>query len=163
MQIVTENLLLRKLIPEDASLQYMSWFNDPLIIKFIQSKPSSLKSLQEFIKEKNGCENVLMLGIFSRDNLSHIGNLKFEPILFESKSAVLGIMIGDNNMRGKGFAGEAILASCRYLHDNYQLNHFNLGVSNSNLSAIRAYEKIGFIKKIVDADNGVSHMSFEFK
>lgn len=163
MNIFTENLLLRKLTPEDVSLKYLSWFDDPLIVKFIQSKPSSLEILQEFIKVKNSCANVLMLGIFSRENSSHIGNLKFEPISFDSQSAVLGIMIGDKNMRGKGFAGEAIVASCRYLHDHYKVNHFNLGVSNSNLSAIRAYEKIGFKTKFVDTDNGVLHMSLEFK
>lgn len=163
MQIVTENLVLKKLAPEDATLHYLSWFDDPLIVKFIQNKPSSLDSLKEFIREKNSCANVLLLGMFCKENLCHIGNLKFEPVSFDSNSAVLGIMIGDRNMRGKGFAGEAIIAACRYLHSNYKLNHFKLGVSNSNLSAIRAYEKIGFTTKSVDAKNGILHMSFEFK
>lgn len=150
MNIQTERFILRKLTIDDATQSYLAWFDDPVVAAFIESRPTATAELAAFIAEKNASAQALLLGIFSKQTQSHIGNIKFEPLLIEKKYAALGILIGDANWRGCGLSQEVILACCQHLFTELGISHFCLGVLKENLSAIRAYEKIGFIKS--DAD-----------
>ena len=50
----------------------------------------------------------------------------------------------NNQYRGKGYAGEMIRQLMEYLHGK-GINIAHLAVAKSNRSAIRAYEKTGFM------------------
>ena len=89
--------------------------------------------------------HALLLGIFDIANNVHIGNVKYEPIDFENRTAVMGILIGDKNYRGIGVAPEVIKASSIWLKNTHNITSIILGVSIENDKAINAYKKIGFI------------------
>ena len=90
---------------------------------------------------------VLFFGIFSRESNEHIGNIKFEPINFHNKTAIMGILIGEEGWRGRGVTPEVIKSSSEWLNKKYDINHIALGVDSKNIAAIKAYEKIGFKNK----------------
>jgi [ribosomal protein S5]-alanine N-acetyltransferase len=56
----------------------------------------------------------------------------------------MGILIGDNNWRGKGVAAEVIKANSNYLADQCGIETISLGVDKNHKAAIVAYQKIGF-------------------
>lgn len=148
IEITSERFLLKTLQFGEATETYLDWFSEKNIGEFIVAARSeqSIESLNEFIKEKFAATDCLFFGIYEKGGGAHIGNVKYEPISIEHSSSVMGIMLGDLNWRGKGVAGEIIQASFDYFKENFELKKMLLGVEVENQPAIRAYEKLGFVK-----------------
>jgi RimJ/RimL family protein N-acetyltransferase len=123
---------------------------------FIQSaRPDyQLKELIEYIDEKNDAADALLLGIFSANNGKHIGNLKFEPILFDDRKAVLGLLIGDADFRGIGVGTEILPYVFSKLCGEYEIELIELGVDVDNKAALSLYQKMGFNIKSSHGTNG---------
>lgn len=139
----TQRFTLRTLTEKDATERYLSWFSDDSSKRYIEYNSSSLFKLSQYIKEKNSAKDCMLLGIFF--NGTHIGNIKYEPICLTKAEATMGILIGDSEWRGKGVATEVIRATAEYLKETAGITTILLGVDKDNTSAIRSYEKIGFI------------------
>ena len=101
--------------------------------------------LRKYVVDKISRDDVLFLGIFEKSRELHIGNIKYEPVNSELGYAIMGILIGDADYRGKGVASEVLLYSIQWLNDNEGIHKVFLGVDVENKNAIRAYEKSGFI------------------
>ena len=78
MRIVTKNYILKKLSVKDVNKNYLKWFNDKKIKKYIDSSPKTISSLKIYVKEANINPNTLFWGIFK--NQKHIGNIKIFQI-----------------------------------------------------------------------------------
>jgi RimJ/RimL family protein N-acetyltransferase len=141
---------MRKLSVDDDLTNYLYWMQNPSNNPFILSAALSydLYQLKKFINTCNNQSNVNLFGIFTNENNVHIGNIKFDEISLSNKSAMFGILIGDKNFRGKGFAKEAIISSVLWLKDNYDIETIKLGVDHKNISAFNLYLKLGF--KIIE-------------
>lgn len=151
-RIETNRFILRELCKKDASTTYLNWLKNSDSSKYIltANQTRELEDLETYIDEKLNDQACLFLGVFTKDNETHIGNIKYEPIDLENREVAMGILIGDSNWRGKGVAKEIIVATCEYLKNNYTLKRVILGVENNNIPALRAYQKIGF-KKFSDS------------
>ena len=142
----TERFLVKSLTVEDVSEQYVSWFSEKTVRQYIVAARfrQTLETLRTFVAEKLASETALLLGIFSKTEGGHIGNMKFEPIDRAAGRAVVGILIGETDWRGRAVFGEVFAAAVRILAETMQVTHFWLGVEKENESAIRAYCKAGF-------------------
>jgi RimJ/RimL family protein N-acetyltransferase len=128
----SDNFTFQNLEPNQEKLKnYLSWMRDIKNNIFIESidKSYSLEKLSQFIDEKNNSSEALLLGIFDNNDGTHFGNIKFEPINIESKTAWLGILIGDLRYRG----------------NNFEISKIYLGVDKNNFVALKAYLKCNFI------------------
>jgi ribosomal-protein-alanine N-acetyltransferase len=145
--IRSERCYLRQLSVHDDLTNYLYWMQTPSNNPFILSASLSydLIQLENFIHTCNYRTDIILLGIFTKDDNVHIGNIKFDEINLLNKSATLGILIGDKKYRGKGMAREVIRASVLWLQDNYDIKIIRLGVSPDNVSALNLYLKLGFI------------------
>lgn len=163
MIINTERFQLRTLTVKDATDKYLSWFNESLkfskYISFAQKKVS-INDLIQYIEERKNREDILFLAIFTDDS-QHIGNIKYESINFEDRSATMGILIGEKEWRGKGVASEVIKRSSEYLKENFGIKNINLGVDKNNIPAITAYKKMQF--KVVKEVNNRLKMRLSLK
>ena len=132
----------------DVSDRYLRWINSSNN-KYIDYTNQSriLADIQSYVAEREDDSTILFLGIFIRESNEHIGNIKFEPINFHNKTAVMGILIGEEGWRGRGVALEVIKSSSEWLNKQYDINRIALGVDSKNIAAIKAYEKIGFKNK----------------
>jgi ribosomal-protein-alanine N-acetyltransferase len=146
MIINTERFQLKPITTDDVTDKYLSWFSESQdvgqYISFAQKKVN-IGDLIQYVKHREKREDVLFLAIFTFSG-EHIGNIKYEPISHEDKSATMGILIGNKEWRGRGVASEVIKCSCEYLKENYGINSIELGVHKDNTSAITAYKKIQF-------------------
>ena len=138
----TARFNLRTLTKADATIRYLSWFNDKMSKQYIAYSSTSIDELSSYIESKNASTACLLLGIFHGNE--HIGNIKYEPISYITGEATMGILIGDPQWRGKGVASEVITASASYLKKNHSTKVIILGVDTRNHSAIKSYEKLGF-------------------
>jgi len=125
--------------------RYLKWINNPdnSYIQYTNQR-RSITDLQLYVEQREEDATVLFLGIFVRDSGEYIGNIKYESIDIEEHQATMGILIGEENWRGRGVATEVINKSAIWLQENLNINKILLGVDVGNISAIRAYEKSGF-------------------
>jgi RimJ/RimL family protein N-acetyltransferase len=144
--INTDRFILREIIEEDASEAYLSWFRDPLSVKYITAAgtQNELFNLRQYIRARAHRNDVLFLGIFDATSGQHVGNIKYEPVNDEMGYAIMGILIGEITYRGIGVAKEVITASSKWLSDNRNIKEILLGVHTENIPAIKAYENMGF-------------------
>ena len=145
-EIVTPRFLLRPLAPDDATDRYSGWLDDAAAVRYIEAarRPHDVAQLKAYIAERTGRSDVLFLGIFTRSEGGHIGNIKYEPVDEAEGYAVMGILIGEPEWRGRDAAGEVITASADWLAQNRGIREVVLGVQREHRSAISAYERIGF-------------------
>ena len=146
MKIITDRFFLRPLVKADASLAYLNWMKDEAVSQYISAAKNtkSIKILESYIIEKSTDKNCIFLGIFEKNTDTHIGNIKYDPISFSRKEAVMGVLLGDPSWRGKNVFNEIFKATQNWLLEKHSIKTIILGVDASNTAAIRAYEKVGF-------------------
>lgn len=149
LQIFTRRFILRPLDVNDVSERYLNWLRDKVSLQYISAAASQPDTsvLRQYVVERHGREDVIFLGIFERESRLHIGNIKYEPVNSELGYAIMGILIGEPEWRGKGVATEVLLASADWLHQYRNIKQIVLGVSRANTAAILAYQKVGFIEE----------------
>ena len=157
--ITTPRFVLRPLEPDDATERYSRWFDDAAFIVAGQSA-HGIPELSAYIEDRVGREDVLFLGIFTRDSGEHIGTIKYEPVDRDRRYAVMGIFVGEQEWRGCGVAAEVIGASSRWLRERYRIDIIVLGVEGANTPAIRAFGKIGFRREACDELPGLPGSAF---
>ena len=86
LRIEGKQIYLRKLTKKDATIEYCSWLNDSEVTEHLVTIKTTVEEIEKYIKEKNENNKCLFLGIFSKENDQHIGNIKIEPIDFQRKS-----------------------------------------------------------------------------
>ncbi len=148
----TDRFLLKPLNINDVSKNYCFWLRSKKYSDYIVSSDSSTtkKDLELYITNCRDRKDVLFLGIFVKKNGAHIGNIKYDSIDTVNGSAVMGILIGDDEWNSKGVSKEVILNSALWLKNNLGIKIIALGVSGNNIPAVKAYRKIGF--KEADTD-----------
>lgn len=137
---------MRPLTKEDVTERYLRWLSDPITTRFIEtaSATNAREELTNYVAERSNRPDILFLGIFVRATGEHIGNIKYEPINLIKKYAVMGILIGQPEWRGKAVAPEVIGETAKWLKDTIGLTEIVLGVEKENMPGIRAYENCGF-------------------
>lgn len=147
----TNRFLIRKLHKRDANKNYLNWFKEKSIRKFIQgySENINISFLKKYIATQNKNKKTLFFGIFSKNN-KHVGNIKFHNININQNKVFMGILIGDRNFRGIGLTKEVLDFFSQYFYDNYNITNIMLGVHKNNKNAIKAYKKSGF--KIISSN-----------
>lgn len=139
----SERLFYEPLGIKHLSKKYLGWMNDDIVIKHLESGGYTYNMLKEFLLkyEKN---KILFWAIILKNSNVHIGNIKIDPIDKVSNSGEYGILIGDRNSWGEGYAYEASKKIINYCFNSLKLSQITLGVKKKNLSAIKLYEKLGF-------------------
>jgi RimJ/RimL family protein N-acetyltransferase len=140
-------------------MEYFYWMNDKQSNRFIEgtTKSLSLDDVISYVEEKNNSTNALLMGIFDKKSGKHIGNVKLEPIDIKSSSAWFGILIGNLEFRGRGFAKEIIDTFLETTFLNLGIKTFYLGVNQENIPAINVYQRCGF-HEFAHQKNGGIHM-----
>ena len=141
----TDRFTLKIMTPELVGPAYLSWFSDESLMPFIvySREKTSLSELQDYVSEKLSSPAALMFGIFLRDAGHHIGNIKFEPLDFQSGHGVMGILLGDPDWRGRGVFSE-ISGMIEPELKSLGIDRLYLGVEKENQAAVRAYQKWGY-------------------
>lgn len=153
---VGRRLYLRTLTPDDATAAYCSWLNDPAVNHYLTTKHCTIPELKEYIKSRNSQLNAIFYGIFLNGADKHIGTIKLQDIGTRND---LAILIGDKRSWGQGYAGEAMQLLIDYGFRILGLRQITLGVIGQNLSAIKAYTKLGF--KEVNREYGTERFGNE--
>jgi ribosomal-protein-alanine N-acetyltransferase len=154
-----------KLIPlcsaNHLSEEYLTWMNDEDVIQHLESGGNyTYVKLKQFL-EKLDSNPILFWAIHIKETNKHIGNIKIDPIDEKHRYGEYGILMGDKEEWGKGFAKEASIQVIKYCFSAaINLRKINLGVRSKNTSAFYLYKSIGFeiegcLKKHVITKDGL--------
>jgi RimJ/RimL family protein N-acetyltransferase len=141
-------LILRNLTEADAGERYLAWMRDPEVLRYLEARLSehSLESLRGFIESSNSSATHLLLGICLKDG-RHIGNIKLGPIHVYHRHAAIGLLVGERDCWGRGYAGEAIARLSRHAFEGLELEKLYAGCYASNLGSLRAFHKAGYAEE----------------
>lgn len=125
--------------------QYVDWLNDPEVYAYLETGGEySLEKLEDFLRNVETKE-ILFWAIHLKSSKKHIGNIKIDPLTERHGLGEYGIMIGERNEWGNGYATEAserIIEFC--FSPALNLRKMTLGVVVDNVAAVELYKKLGF-------------------
>ncbi len=141
-----ERLYLRGVTRADVTEKYLSWMNNPAVMQYLESRfyPHSLDSLLEFVAAMEHDRDNLFLAIVLKDVDRHIGNIKLGPINWLHRFADIGLLIGEQDCWGKGYATEAIQILTHYAFNRLNLHHLTAGCYAQNVGSAKAFIKAGW-------------------
>jgi RimJ/RimL family protein N-acetyltransferase len=130
----------------DADDRYYQWMNDPEVTSFLESRfyPVSVESLRQYVVDRQKDRDSVFLAIVDKKQDLHIGNVKLGPIDWIHRRAEIGILVGEKNLWGKGYATETIRLVVDYAFRVLDLHKVTAGCYANNLGSQRAFEKVGF-------------------
>lgn len=144
-------IYLQSISEQDASEEYVSWLNDPLVNQYLetrhqkQSLETAINFLQAIIKNPN--EHLFTIRLQSNDQ--HIGNIKVGSINKTHRVGEVSLFIGDKNSWGKGIAKQAIQMISRYSIENLKLRKLTAGAYRPNKGSTFAFINSGYFEDAV--------------
>lgn len=145
--LLTARLHLRTLTEADATSRYLAWMQNPEVTQYLESRwaQHDHSSLVEFIQSCNESSADLLLGICLGDR--HIGNIKLGPINSHHRNAAVGLLIGEQDCWGQGYAAEAIAAITEHGFKVLGLEKIYAGCYASNIGSCRAFIRAGYVEE----------------
>ena len=141
-KIVGERLYLSPMNVEDAET-YVNWLSNRDVTDNLGMTASvvNLQGEKEYLESKK--ENSYDFSIVLNDD-TLIGNISLMDVKESSGKATLGVFIGDESNRNKGYGTEAMKLLVDYGFNILRLHNIDLKVFSFNERAIKSYEKVGF-------------------
>lgn len=148
LELETERLILEKAGTQHISEDYVSWMNDAEVNRYLETGGGYSKmDLTAYLGSAEANEELYFWAIKTKQGQKHIGNIKIDPISYKHGYGEYGILMGDRNEWGKGFAIEASKAVINYCFDKLKLRKVTLGVVAENTAAVNLYRKLGFVEE----------------
>ena len=147
--ITGTRLYLRGLQAADAGGPYLSWLNDPDVGRYLETRyqPWSQARLERYIAQLDGSQHDFLFGICLRENDRHIGNIKLGPVNWIHRFGEVGLLIGEKDLWGKGYASEAIGLLCDFAFGTLNLHKLKAGCYADNQGSARAFVRNGFVEE----------------
>ncbi len=141
-----ENIYLSPINNEDIE-KYVYFLNDKNVTNNIgtTNEITTIESEKEWITNANK-NNTINLAIIKKENDELIGNCSLFDIDRINRCCTLGIFIGEEQNRNKGYGKETINLLLDYGFNYQNMHNINLKVFSFNERAIKCYEKVGFKK-----------------
>jgi len=150
MNIVGKKILLRAIEQNDLVLLH-KWANDPYINTMIGGWhfPSNLNDQQKWFDSLSVKSFHQRFAIEAPD-LGLIGTANLVDINWKDKNAFHGMLLGDKDIRGKGYAVDTIMTIMRYAFEELGLNRLDGSIIEYNEPSYGVY-----VKKCGWKDEGV--------
>lgn len=144
-EIFTDRLCLKPMRNCFIGKEYISWLNDSLVVKFSEQrhKNHTLSTCKAYVESFEKSSSFLW-AIFVKDKDKHIGNISAR-IDLPNSIADIGILIGEKDYWGKGFATESFSAVVYFLLHDVNIRKITAGMISSNIGMRKVAEKIGMI------------------
>ena len=141
-----ERIYLREVRPSDVNESYYRWMNDPEVTRYLETRffPNAMEGLREYVASKLGDRDNVFLAIVLKQGDRHIGNIKLGSINWIHRFADVGLMIGEKDCWGKGYATEAISLVTLYAFKTLNLHRLTAGCYDANMGSAKAFIKAGW-------------------
>jgi RimJ/RimL family protein N-acetyltransferase len=132
----------------DLMSTYQQWMNHFPTVHNLGTHPRPITPEQEesWYEAATKRQDAADFTMYERASWRPIGNTGLMEINLLHRTAVFGILIGEPDMRGKGYGTEATRLVLDYAFTVLSLHSVHLTTDQHNLAGQRAYRKAGFIE-----------------
>jgi RimJ/RimL family protein N-acetyltransferase len=126
------------------------WFNDVKFLRhydMLPAIPQTNRDVKKAVEEFTHSNNSYMFAIRTLETNKIVGVIGLFDIMWTNGVATFFIGIGNQSYVGKGIGREAMELLLDFGFNELNLYRIQLNVIEYNEKAIRAYERIGFIKE----------------
>lgn len=147
-------VFLRQIEMKDCKERYVEWLNDPEVNQYLETKwvRQDMESIEAFVKSQRENSHSVLFAIISKEENSHIGNIKIGPIHEHYSHADISYFIGDKQFWNKGIATEAIRLVCEFGFEELGLHRIEAGAYAAAVGSWKALEKNGFHREGIFRD-----------
>jgi RimJ/RimL family protein N-acetyltransferase len=142
-KIIGERLYLSPVSEDDAGL-YLRWMNDGAVAKNFAQYNRAVGSRDDLDWLFHPPKDMHRFAMVLLDGDELIGSISLHNIDHLNRNAFIGIFIGEESRRGKGYGAEAIRLILEYGFNTMNLRGVALTVHADNPDAIACYRKVGF-------------------
>ena len=137
-----KRIYLSPMNEEDAEI-YTIWMNDREITDNLGSSTMVFSEEAErgWVEENSG---EYQFAIIERESNEIIGNCGIQAVTHTFQRAELGLFIGDEENRNKGYGKEVLFLLLEYCFDTLNLHNVMLKVFSFNERAVHTYSRVGF-------------------
>lgn len=155
LRIDATRLYLRDLRLSDVTDRYVAWMNDPDVTRYLESRHTqwTKAGIESFVRRVLRDRAYTFLAMVLKNGDRHVGNIKLGPIQALHRRGEIGIMLGEKDCWGQGYATEAIRALSAHAFERLGLHKVTAGCYGVNAGSIRAFEKSGFVREGFRRDN----------
>ncbi len=141
-----ERVLVRLFTNRDLSENYISWLNDPEVVRYSNQRflTHDMDSVSRYFKSFIGSSNIF-LTIEDAQNAQQVGTMTVYVQPYHHTSDV-GILVGE---RGKGYGAEAWCLVVDWLLNICQVRKITAGTLACNHGMLRLMEKSGMEREAV--------------
>ncbi len=135
-----------KSVTEEDIIKFTSWMNDFEVTDYINGscKLISYDSEKEYISTAAKKTSPGNFNIIDLNTNELIGSVELNGFNYVSRSAILGVFIGEDKYRSNGYGTEAIKLLLEYGFKYLNLHSVKLTVLDVNERAYKCYIKCGF-------------------
>lgn len=141
MNVRGKKVLLRAIEEKDLELLH-KWANDPEINYMLGGWhfPTSIKDQNKWFENLN-VSSLNQRFAIETEELGLIGTINIVDINWKDRRAFTGMLLGDKEMRGKGYGVDAIMAMNRYAFEELGLQRLDGTMIAYNEASINVYTK----------------------
>ncbi len=141
------HITIGPVLPEDMGALYL-WFNDVEAAKLdFPYVPVDGIAFKAWVEKQARNDGEYLFAIRKLQELPLIGYGLIRNVHPIHRSAEIGIRIGRETDRGKGYGASALRLLTDYVFDTLNLNRLSLSVRADNPRAIASYERAGFVQE----------------
>ena len=151
----SERLKLRPLNLTHCTTEYVAWMNNHEVFRYLETGGNyKIEDLRKYLESVEANDSMLFWAIHLKESGKHIGNIKIDPVNKRHGIGEYGIMMGDSDEWGKGYAKEASEIVIDHCFRELRIRKITLGVVEDNSAALNLYKKLGFSTEGVYRDHG---------
>lgn len=146
-------MYLRKLEEKDADFM-LEWMHDQNVVGKMAADfvHMTIEDCLSFIQKANADESKALHRAICTEDDEYLGTISLKNISREDENAEYAIILSRKAM-GKGIAAQASVEILKIAFQNLSLHKIYLYVKESNVRAIKFYEKFGFRREGVFIDH----------
>jgi [ribosomal protein S5]-alanine N-acetyltransferase len=142
--IASQRVVLSTFTEEKVCDKYLEWLRNSEINRYLEVRHQKIDLInaRDFVRKHSESQSSMFLLVETID-----GTLIGTCTLFFSfvhRVAEIGIMIGDSQFQGKGYASEVIQLLENLAANFYQVRKITAGVYSSNVKSKNLFERNGF-------------------
>jgi len=139
-------IYLRELQKSDLEGNWYRWFNDQEITKFQDKRifPNSYEKQLSYYNYLQSSNSDLVLAIVDKESELHIGNIGLHKIDYIHRRCEVGIIIGEKEYWGKGYASRCIEYITHYAFNILNLNRVTSIIMVENIASVKAFNNVKY-------------------
>ncbi len=143
-ELSTERLRIVPLGEEFLTERYVSWLNDPDVLRFSEQRHRrhDLASCRQYWASFKGSPNFFSAMLTHSPEPSHIGNISVS-VDAPNRVADIAIMIGERSLWGKGYGSEAWCVVVNELLTHQGIRKITAGAMSINHGMLTVMERCG--------------------